>query len=743
MKDSEVPCSSRVPRFIAGLSLRTKFLAVPLIAAAGIFLLAALFLNNIRTQNAFLTRIANHELVQIDRLASHFSELTANHVQIFDLLASAGAGVREEQLYERGKHHLYRIHELTKRLEELSRDPMLTEQERVLHKLLGDEVKRYREVAIGAVEMSTLNVALATQYMSKANSSYSNVNAAFLKLLDQARAASDASIAKLLQDSKLLGTQFALIMAAIVLGTVSLSVWLTAVLSSEIKSMVNVMAKLADGKLGIEIPHEARHDEVGTMARAIRVFENTLIELSRSRAAALELNSKLEQEVKKRTEAQEALRRAHDDLEQRIQMRTAELAKSVGELKALSEVNRVISSTLDLDQVLSIIAARAVELSGTYGGVIYQYDEASQQFRVAAVHGLEQKLDETLRGATLRVGEGAVGRAAIMRAPVQVTDIADGSQYILPAARPVLTGFGYRSLLAIPLLLEDSIIGGLVVWRRSEGEFASDTVNLLSTFAVQAAVAIQNAQLFKEVEDKSRALEVASAHKSQFLANMSHELRTPLNAILGFNEMLLEQVYGPVPADMKEPLNDIQASGKHLLGLINNVLDLAKIEAGRMELSVADYSVKDAVENVRSSLRPLAADKGLEFLTAVPPDIPLARGDDGRITQCLMNLAGNALKFTHQGRVEIAAKVRDGRVIYSVSDTGIGIPPDKIDRVFSEFRQGDAAIASEYGGTGLGLSITKKFVEMHRGRIWVESKVGKGSTFFIEMPLRLGEEATV
>jgi signal transduction histidine kinase/HAMP domain-containing protein len=703
---------SRTPRLIAGLGLRTKFLAVPLIAAAGIVLMAALFLDSLRTQNAFLTRIAKHELVQIDRLASHFSELTANHVQIFDLLASAGAGVGEEQLYERGKRHLYRIHELTKRLEELSRDPMLTEEERVLHSALGAEVKRYRDVAIGAIEMSTVNVALATQHMSKANSAYSEVNGAFLKLLDQARAASDSSILRLRQESRRLSTQLALIMAAVVLAMVGSSIWLTTVLSSQIKSMVSVMAQLADGQLGTPVPHEERRDEVGTMARAVRVFKSKLIELA-----------KVEQQ-----------------LEQKIEVRTAELAKSVGELKALSEVSRAVSSTLDLDEVLAIIAARAVELSGANGGVIYQYDGARLQFRLAAAHGLEPELDEALRAATIRLGDGAIGRAALERAPLQIADIADGSQPVV--ARSLLSSYGYRSLLAIPFLLEERIIGGLVVWRRAAGEFGAETVSLLATFAAQAAVAIQNAQLFKDIDDKSRALELASAHKSQFLASMSHELRTPLNAILGFNEMLLGEVYGPVPADMREPLTDIQASGKHLLRLINNVLDLAKIEAGRMELSLTEYLVPDIVQNVRAALRPLAATKGLEFVTTVPPDIGVARGDAGRITQCLMNLAGNALKFTRQGRVAIAVKARDSRVLYAVSDTGIGIPPDRMASVFSEFRQGDASVASEYGGTGLGLSITKKFVEMHGGRLWVESEVGKGSTFYMELPLRVGEAVT-
>jgi signal transduction histidine kinase len=252
-------------------------------------------------------------------------------------------------------------------------------------------------------------------------------------------------------------------------------------------------------------------------------------------------------------------------------------------------------------------------------------------------------------------------------------------------------------------------------------------------------MAIQNARLFREIAEKGRQLEVASQHKSQFLASMSHELRTPLNAILGFNEMLLDHVYGELSEEVKAPLENMQASGKHLLRLINNVLDLAKIEAGRMELALSDYSVQDTVESVRSTLRPLAESKGLELLATVPQDLPLAYGDPGRITQCLMNLAGNSLKFTKEGRVEISVQQQNGQLRYRVADTGIGIPPDKIGSLFTEFKQTDATIASEYGGTGLGLSITKKFIEMHGGRIWVESEPGTGSTFTFEVPLRAGE----
>ncbi len=421
-----------------------------------------------------------------------------------------------------------------------------------------------------------------------------------------------------------------------------------------------------------------------------------------------------------------------------LQSRTGELARLVEELRALGEVGQAVNSTLDLETVLNTIVMRAVQLSNAKAGVIYEYDKGTQRFgRISGAYGLDEDLRAVLSAAPLRLGEGAAGRAAAQLAPVQVADVLAEGTYDVTRVRTIFEERGYRSLLAVPLLFERQIVGVLVVWGSEPARFAQEIVDLLQTLATQSVLAIQNARLFREIADKSQQLEAASQHKSEFLANMSHELRTPLNAILGFNEMILGQVYGEVPADLQEPLADIQNSGEHLLRLINNVLDLSKIEAGRMELALADYSVQDAVESVRTSLRPLAVNKGLEFVAAVAADIPLAYGDGGRIIQCLMNLAGNALKFTRQGRVEIAVELRDDLLVYRVADTGIGIAPDKIETVFAEFRQSDATIASEFGGTGLGLSITRKFVELHKGRIWVESELGRGSTFTIEIPLRL------
>ena len=235
----------------------------------------------------------------------------------------------------------------------------------------------------------------------------------------------------------------------------------------------------------------------------------------------------------------------------------------------------------------------------------------------------------------------------------------------------------------------------------------------------------------------NETLAEASRAKSEFLANMSHELRTPMNAILGFTELMHDGTYGELPEALVEPVVDIQTNGRHLLRLINDVLDLSKIEAGRMELVLGEYAVGDVLETVRASLRSLASEKGLEFVVAVPPPtLPAVVGDSKRVSQCLVNLAGNALKFTREGRVEIGVELQGDVLLFHVSDTGIGIPPEQLESVFGEFRQVDPAVTREFGGTGLGLSITRKFVEMHGGKIWVESELGKGSTFFFTLPLR-------
>ena len=422
---------------------------------------------------------------------------------------------------------------------------------------------------------------------------------------------------------------------------------------------------------------------------------------------------------------------------QELQASTRDLTRSVEELKALGEVSRAVSSTLDLETVLSTIVARAVQLSGTSGGVIYEYDEATQQLHLRATHRMEEELVKTVLAAPIRLGEGATGKAVATRAAVQVSDALDDREYAVTRIRAIFERLGYRSLLAVPLLLEQRTMGALTVWRREAGAFAPEVVNLLQTFATQSVLAIQNARLFREIEAKSRELEVASRHKSQFLANMSHELRTPLNAILGYTELILDGIYGEAPEKIRDVMERVDKSGRHLLGLINDVLDLSKIEAGQLTLALNDYSMKEVVQTVMTAVEALAAEKKLALKVAVPPDLPPGKGDERRITQILLNLVGNAIKFTEVGEVRIEAIARDGEFVVSVSDTGPGIAPADQQKIFEEFQQADSSTTRKKGGTGLGLSIAKRIIELHGGRIWVESSPGKGSTFSFTLPVHV------
>jgi signal transduction histidine kinase len=427
---------------------------------------------------------------------------------------------------------------------------------------------------------------------------------------------------------------------------------------------------------------------------------------------------------------------------QELEARTRELAHSVEELQALSEVGRAVSSTVDLQTVLATIVARAVQLSGTSGGVVYEYDEATQEFQLRASHRIEQELVEVLQARPVRLGEGATGLAGLRRVPVEVPDTREDREFqITQLARTTLNQLGYRSILGIPLLLEQRIMGALTVFRRETGSFPSEIVNLLQTFATQSTIAIHNARLFREIEAKGRELEVASRHKSQFLANMSHELRTPLNAILGYTELLNDGIYGDLPQKAGDVMTRIDRSGKHLLGLINDVLDLSKIEAGQLELTLADYSLQEIVHAVLTQVEALASEKGLTLHVNVAPSLPPGRGDERRLAQVLLNLVGNAIKFTDVGSVRIAA-YRDGDAfVVSVTDTGPGITEADRQRIFEEFQQADSSSTRKKGGTGLGLSIAKRIVELHGGRIWVESTFGRGSTFSFQVPVRVERQA--
>jgi signal transduction histidine kinase len=404
----------------------------------------------------------------------------------------------------------------------------------------------------------------------------------------------------------------------------------------------------------------------------------------------------------------------------------------------LGDVGQTISSTLDLEKVLETIVSHAVQLSGTDCGVIYEYDEDTKEFHLRASHRMEAEAVEAVRATPVRVGEGATGRAVIMREPVQVPDILDQRDYAATRARPLLTRLGYRSLLSVPLLREQQIMGALTVWRRQTGEFKPEVVNLLQTFATQSALAIHNARLFREIEDKSRQIEAANRHKSEFLANMSHELRTPLNAIIGFSEVLQERLFGELNDKQAEYTDDILTSGQHLLSLINEILDLSKVEAGRMELELSTFDLPLAIDNARTFVRERAVKHGITLDVDVDERLGEYVGDERKIKQILLNLLSNAVKFTPEGgRISITASKTDSGAEISVSDTGIGIPSAEQPTIFEEFRQVGGDYAHKKEGTGLGLTLAKKFVELHGGKIWVESEVGQGSTFSFTLPERL------
>jgi signal transduction histidine kinase len=431
------------------------------------------------------------------------------------------------------------------------------------------------------------------------------------------------------------------------------------------------------------------------------------------------------------------LQESYADLENKVETRTQALAQSVGELRALGEISKAVNSTLDLETVLNTIVSKATQLAATEVGAIYVCDDATGEFQLRATSGMGAELLAAMKDQHAGLSR-AVAAAAAIREPQQVPDLRD-----LPPdpVTEMIVRAGYRARLLVPLSAPEGVLGALVVRRMAPGAFAESTVELMQTFAAQSVLAIQNARLFSEIGEKSRQLELASQHKSQFLANMSHELRTPLNAVLGYTELILDSVYGDVPEKARATLERIQSNGRHLLGLINDVLDLSKIEAGQLTLALADYSIKNVVHHVYGSVESLATSKNLALKVELPKDLPPAHGDERRLTQVLLNLVGNAIKFTDTGEVSIKTSTSDGTFTVAVQDTGPGIAEKDQNKIFEEFQQADASITKQKGGTGLGLAIAKRIIEMHGGRLWVQSEVGHGSTFSFTVPIKVEEQA--
>jgi signal transduction histidine kinase len=409
-----------------------------------------------------------------------------------------------------------------------------------------------------------------------------------------------------------------------------------------------------------------------------------------------------------------------------------ELRQSLEQQTATADMLKLISrSTFDLKSVLSALVESAARLCAADITTISR--EKDGHYHVVAAYGFPPGLQDYYETTPMDQGRGSLfGRILLERKPVQIVDVLADPEY---AMRELQKRAGFRTVLGVPLLRDGVPIGILSVNRTTVKPFTDKRIELVTAFADQAAIAIENVRLFDEIQDKSRQLEIASQHKSQFLANMSHELRTPLNAILGYTELMTDGAYGEPSEKMLGVLKRLEAQGKHLLGLNNDVLDLSKIEAGQLVLELSDYCIQDIAQTVRSTLEPLAVDKKLAFKVEVGSQLPSGRGDGRRLTQVLINLVGNAIKFTDAGEVAIKAETNNGSFYVSVRDTGPGISAADQAKLFQEFQQADNAITRKKGGTGLGLAISKRIIEMHGGKIWVESQPGQGSTFTFTLPV--------
>ncbi len=426
-----------------------------------------------------------------------------------------------------------------------------------------------------------------------------------------------------------------------------------------------------------------------------------------------------------------------------LRERTDELGRSVGELRALGEVSQAVNSTLDLETVLSTIVATAVQLSNTDAGTIYVYDDAQREFHLRATYGMDQELIDALTHRHLDMNEPTVAAVLARGEPTQVADLsADAASELNESTMRA----GYRARLTAPLFRGAEVIGMLVVRRRTPGAFPQNTVDLIKTFAAQSVLAIQNARLFHEIEDKGRQLEVAGQHKSQFLANMSHELRTPLNAIIGYSEILQEDVADLGQEALVPDLKKIEGAGRHLLGLINDILDLSKVEAGRMDVFLEDVEVVPLLEEVRALIVPLAEKNRNTLELKLADDLGSIRTDRTKLKQSLLNILSNGSKFTENGRLTLVAERFEAdrpMVRFAVSDTGIGMNEEQLGRLFQAFSQADASTTKKYGGTGLGLAISRRFCQLLGGDITVTSRPGEGSTFTIVLPARSDAPAQI
>jgi signal transduction histidine kinase len=588
-----------------------------------------------------------------------------------------------------------------------------------LRALFVDQVGRVRALAIGpdailAVRGQELDLIGQAERLIGENANLSvRLTAAVDRLVAKAETEVSTSASGALSVQRL-SARILLTFASLSLVSSILIVWLYVG-----RNLIRRLMRLSDGMLAIaggshHAPIDVSgNDEVAEMGRVVEIFRKNTLE---------------------RDELLAERAQAADRLERQVAERTAELAQSVEELRALGDVSQAVNSTVDLETVLTTIVGKATKLSSTEAGAIYVFDDATQEFRLRSTYGMDDQLVSEIRDRHLQLGETAIGTAAERRMPVQIPDVqSDPSSRVLD----VIVRAGFRALLVVPLLGADRIVGALVVRRKAPGEFPKHTVDLLQTFATQSVLAIQNANLFTEVEEKSRQLEMASQYKSQFLASMSHELRTPLNAIIGLTEMMFTNAARFGTEKAQEPLKRVQNAGTHLLGLINQVLDLSKIEAGKLELNPATVNLVPLIDEVIGTARQLAEQNQNCLVVEAPDNLGSLTVDPMRLRQILLNLLSNACKFTKQGEVALRARKLDGGrewIELAVADSGIGMTAEQLAKLFAEFTQAEASTAQRFGGTGLGLAISRKLARMMGGDVTATSEPGKGSVFTVRLP---------
>ncbi len=417
-----------------------------------------------------------------------------------------------------------------------------------------------------------------------------------------------------------------------------------------------------------------------------------------------------------------------------------ELAEALAQQRATGEILRLISQSHATAQpVFETIAAAALRLCGATAANVFTFD--GELLHVATLAVSNPVAADAIRRAFPRPPDRATtaSRAVLTRDVAAIPDVLEDPDYAIGTAAEAA---GFRSNLGIPLMQAGRPIGAISVGRAKPGPFPETQVALLKTFADQAVIAIENVRLFRELEEKTRQLEIASAHKSAFLANMSHELRTPLNAIIGFTRIVMRRSKERLETQQYENLEKILTSGQHLLALINEILDLAKVESGRIEIRPGEVALAVVLEQCLRTIEPLVDASAVSLVGAFDGALPPMYVDEEKLRQIVINLLSNAVKFTAVGSIELRASAANGSVEIAVADTGIGIPADRLERVFEEFEQVDGASRRAHGGTGLGLAIARRLARLMGGDIRVESTPDVGSTFALDLPLRYGSSQT-